>query len=95
MSRRSPAGWSAAARDTRRLESQSRLRYHSPETLGAGSIEVTGEATQKLSRFRGGQRHTEEKPLRQRAALFLQERLNWKVALGTALITAGALLIAA
>jgi uncharacterized membrane protein len=29
------------------------------------------------------------------AALFLQERLSWKVALGTALITAGAVLIAA
>jgi transporter family protein len=29
------------------------------------------------------------------AALFLQERLNWKVALGTALITAGAVIIAA
>ncbi len=29
------------------------------------------------------------------AALFLQERLSWKVALGTALITAGAVIIAA
>jgi transporter family protein len=29
------------------------------------------------------------------AALFLQERLSWKVALGTALITVGALIIAA
>jgi transporter family protein len=28
------------------------------------------------------------------AALFLQERLNWKIALGTALITAGAVIIA-
>jgi transporter family protein len=29
------------------------------------------------------------------ATLFLQERLSWKVALGTALITAGAVIIAA
>jgi transporter family protein len=29
------------------------------------------------------------------AALFLRERLDWKVALGTALITAGAVIIAA
>jgi hypothetical protein len=47
---------------------------HSPETLGASSLEVAGKTAQKLSRFRGSQRWTQEISLYQRAVFFLQEQ---------------------